>query len=287
MTATLCDTGYQSCKADPDVWMKAEVKPSSEKYWAYVLCYIDNLLVISHDPRAVMNYLSEKYTLKQGSVKEPDMYLGNEVKKWNISDCDNPEKPCWAMSSDLYIKRAVSEVKNELDKLDQHLSTCTHTPMSAGYRPEVDGTGLLGPNQANYFQGLIGILHWICELGCIDILVNMAMLSQFLVAPQVGHLEQVLHHIFAFLKKHDRSALVFDDTVPKFEDGHFQKCDWQEFYPGACEVMPPDAPKIQGNFVTMSCFVEMPTMQAAGLHDIRTQGVLIFINKAPTMWYSK
>jgi len=191
MAAILCNGGYESCKADPDVWMKAEVKlsgekPSGEKYWAYVLCYIDYLLVISHDPKVVIDYLLEKYTLKGGSVKAPDMYLGNKVRKWNIPDCDDPEKPHWAMLSDLYIKRVGTEVENELDKLDQCLSTHASMPMVAGYRPEVKGSGLLRPGQANYFQGLIGVLHWICELGQIDILVDVAMLSQFLVAPRAS-----------------------------------------------------------------------------------------------------
>jgi len=121
--------------------------------------------MISHDPKAVMDYLSEKYTLKEGSVKALAMYLHNEARKWNISDCDDPEKPHWAMSFDFYVKRAIAEVKNELGKLDQCLSTRASTQMAAGYRPEVDITGLLGQEQANYFQGLIGALWWICELG--------------------------------------------------------------------------------------------------------------------------
>jgi len=78
------------------------------------------------------------------------MYLDNEVKKWNISDCDDPEKSCWAMSSDVHhVRRAVAEVENKLDKVDQCLSTRASMPMATGYRPEVDVTGLLGPSQAS------------------------------------------------------------------------------------------------------------------------------------------
>jgi len=72
-----------------------------------------------------------------------DMYLGNEVKKWYIDDSLDQEKPCWAMSSDLYVKRAISEVEQELGHVGQRLSTKVSTPMSAGYRPEVDGTKFL------------------------------------------------------------------------------------------------------------------------------------------------
>ena len=38
MAASLRDAGFASCKADPDIWMKAAVKPNGDKYWAYVLC---------------------------------------------------------------------------------------------------------------------------------------------------------------------------------------------------------------------------------------------------------
>jgi hypothetical protein len=33
MAASLRDAGFVSCKADPDVWMKAAVKPNGDKYW--------------------------------------------------------------------------------------------------------------------------------------------------------------------------------------------------------------------------------------------------------------
>ena len=52
--------------------------------------------------------------------------------------------------------------------------------MSSGYRPEIDTTPPLDAQKANYFEGLIGILGWICELGRIDIIVDVAMLPQFL-----------------------------------------------------------------------------------------------------------
>jgi hypothetical protein len=34
MAASLQLAGYVSCKADPDIWMKAQVKPNGDKYWA-------------------------------------------------------------------------------------------------------------------------------------------------------------------------------------------------------------------------------------------------------------
>jgi hypothetical protein len=214
MAATLKEANFVSCKGDPDVWMQPKVKPNRDKYWEYVLCYVDEILCVSHEPQTVMDYLASRYTLKKGSVNEPYAYLGAEVKKWMIEGADNPTKVCWAMLSDLYVKRAVTEVERELEEIGERLSTKVSTPMSQGYRPEVDTT-----------PELVGVFQWICELGRIDILVDVAMLSRFLAAPRRRHLDQVFH-IFANLKQYNRSSMVFDETEPLFNESCFQKCEW-------------------------------------------------------------
>jgi hypothetical protein len=84
MANTLCKGGYQSCKADPEVWMKPGTKKDRFNYWSYVLCYVDDILVIDKNPKERMEYLQSHYTLKEGSVKEPDTYLGAQVKRWYI-----------------------------------------------------------------------------------------------------------------------------------------------------------------------------------------------------------
>jgi hypothetical protein len=41
--------GYTSCKADPDLWYKAETRPTDNfKYYAYILCYV--VICMHHDP---------------------------------------------------------------------------------------------------------------------------------------------------------------------------------------------------------------------------------------------
>jgi hypothetical protein len=55
MVATLRDGGYESCRADPDVWMKPGTKIGRSKYWSYVLCYVDDILVIDKNPMKTMD----------------------------------------------------------------------------------------------------------------------------------------------------------------------------------------------------------------------------------------
>ena len=50
----LSDLGYRSCFADPDVWMCPGAKPCGFCYWEYILVYVEDILVISHDPSKSM-----------------------------------------------------------------------------------------------------------------------------------------------------------------------------------------------------------------------------------------
>jgi hypothetical protein len=98
-------------------------------------------------------------------------------------------------------------------------------------------------------------------------------------------LEQVLH-IFAYLKAHNKSKMVFDDTLPSFHGSTFKTYDWFDFYGDIKEAVPPNAPEAKGNSVHMSCFVDA---DHAGNRVTRRShtGILIFLNRAPITWYSK
>jgi hypothetical protein len=39
-----------------------------------------------------MDGLSKVFTLKEGTVKEPDLYLGADVTKWYLEGSDDPGK---------------------------------------------------------------------------------------------------------------------------------------------------------------------------------------------------
>jgi hypothetical protein len=78
----------------------------------------------------------------------------------------------------------VTEVKVVLAEVNQRLRTKVTTPMSDKYRVELDATPELDAESITYFQGLIGVLRWIVELGRIDIMVAVAMLSSHLMAPR-------------------------------------------------------------------------------------------------------
>ena len=68
------------------------------------------------------------------------------------------------------------------------------------------------------------------------------MISSHLALPRGGRLAQVFH-IFADLKKHHNSVLVFNLSYPDVKIDTFLKHDWKYFYCDVKETIPPDIPK--------------------------------------------
>ena len=104
------------------------------------------------------------------------------------------------------------------------LHTRVTTPCTSEYRPELDISRELTDSRTIYFMPLIGILRWTVELGRIDIETEVSILSSFLTAPTEDHLSQTLH-IFAYLKKHHNSGIVFDPTYPDIKENDFKAND--------------------------------------------------------------
>ena len=282
------ELSFVPCKADPDVWMRKATKSNGLKYWEYILVYVDDVLVISEHPDRIMDGIAGAFTIKPGSMKEPDLYLGATISKHFIHDSDEPTKQRWAISCDNYVANAVKTVESSMKDVGFEFlpRKKIETPCTAGYKPELDDSAELDPERLNYYQGLIGVLRWICELGRLDIVLPVSLMSRYLANPRWGHLQQVLH-IFGYLKKYNKSKMVFDETMPTFEDtSSFSDSDWSEYYPDAREAIPLDMPEARGNPVNMSAFVD-----ADHAGDVVTRrshtGLLIFVNRSPIIWYSK
>ena len=137
------------------------------------------------------------------------------------------------------------------------------------------------------YQNMIGVLRWCVELGRLDINMEVALLSSYSAAPREGHL-QAAYHIFAYLRKHLHSRNVFDHGLPYIDESQFTETTekWKEFYGDVYEEIPPGQPEPRGNSVIITCFVDAD--HAGNLVTRRSHtGILIFLNKAPIIWYSK
>ena len=97
--------------------------------------------------------------------------------------------------------------------------TLTNSP---GYCPETDISEALKPKEARYCQSLIGKLHWFAELGQAGITNKVSMLASFMAFMQTGQINQILN-IFAFLKCHHNTKMIFDLSFPKINEADFER----------------------------------------------------------------
>lgn len=67
--------GYKPSKADPDVWICPATTPDGFEYYEMVLCYVDNILSISDDPKLTFLALTGTFKLKDDKIEPPDIYL--------------------------------------------------------------------------------------------------------------------------------------------------------------------------------------------------------------------
>jgi hypothetical protein len=134
------------------------------------------------------------------------------------------------------VQSAVRNVEDHLAKSGEKLPYKAPTPLLSGYRSEIDVSSELRVSEASYFHSLVGVLQWIDELGRVDIDVKvLMMMSSHLALPRVGHLKEI-YHIFAYLKAHSNTEMVFNPTPVALDMNLFEQQDWS-YLPYGCEVL--------------------------------------------------
>jgi hypothetical protein len=143
----------------------------------------------------------------------------------------------------------------------------------------------LTPVMANYYQTQIGVLRWCVELGRIDIVTEVSLLSSHLYLPREGHLDTVFH-LFAHLANKHNVRVVFDPTYPAIIEDTFVKVDWKSMSGDVNEALPPDAPAPLGKEVDLLLYVDSDQAGEKFTRRSRT-GFVIYLNMAPVVWFSK
>jgi hypothetical protein len=142
--------------------------------------------------------------MKPGSIGDPNIYLGTKLRKVKLTN----GVIAWSMSPSKYVQDAIHNVetyltKNRGQKLPIHLSM----RWPKDYECEMDDSPELDLEQANYYQSLIGVLHWMVEIGRVDNITEVSKLASHMALPCKGHLDCV-YHVFGFLKKKHGSHSV-------------------------------------------------------------------------------
>jgi hypothetical protein len=140
--------------------------PDGFTYWEYVLIYVDDLLVVSHQANEIMENISALYRLKEDPKTgkcfgKPDHYLGSTVGTCTFHATG---QQCWFMSSDEYVAEAVKNVQTKLSEVSRSLKSKVSTPLAPSYWPELDDSALLPDEQAITSRTLLvycdGRLSW-------------------------------------------------------------------------------------------------------------------------------
>ena len=175
---TLMDTGYQPTKADPNVWLRPAVKSNGFEYYEMVLCYVDDILAMSDDPKSAHTALTSVFKLKDDKIEEPDVYLGAQLGKIDVNGVE-----CWTMSAEKYVNASVTNVEESLSKKGLQLPGKVWMPLPPDYRPELETSAELLSDGVQTYQELIGVLRWAVELGRVDILLEASLMATYMAMP--------------------------------------------------------------------------------------------------------
>ena len=73
--------GHESCKADPDVWMRSATRTYGQGYYEYILLYVDDCLGIYENLKLELLQFYKYFPIKTASLGPPKTYLGGDSFK--------------------------------------------------------------------------------------------------------------------------------------------------------------------------------------------------------------
>jgi hypothetical protein len=168
-------------------------------HYEYLATYVDDILVWSKDPMAVIKSLEKIYVLKGVGILE--YYLGGNVKF--LGDAWKNQGLGLALSARTYIQNVIPKFESLCGKEFKPVKT----PMSEVHHRETDDSPL------SKYRSIIGCCVWIIVLGRFDIAYATSAMSRFNMSPREGHLKAV-KRILAYLKTFPKGKLIIDTAYP-------------------------------------------------------------------------
>ena len=176
------------------------------------MVYVDNLLATSEDPKDIMDSFSI-YDLKY-TVIPPDRYLGANFGNLTFLDGST----CWWINGRDYISNSINLSKKIMEQKGKVFVYVKreNIPTIISYRPELGVSPILNPKEFQEYQQFIGIAHWIIELGRVDILYEVSLLSSHLAMPRKGNMEALMV-IFVYFNKAYGKTIIIDTMITKVD----------------------------------------------------------------------
>ena len=101
--------GFAACLADPDAWVRPEMKANGQEHYEHVLLCADDALVASDEASDFFrNQIGKCFVVNKGSIGPPTRCLGRSVRKFLL---DN-NADAWAFSGSQHVRASVDNVDN-------------------------------------------------------------------------------------------------------------------------------------------------------------------------------
>jgi Reverse transcriptase (RNA-dependent DNA polymerase) len=204
LAESLLCLGFKKTKHDPDLWMVDKIS-----HYEYLATYVDDILIWTKDPMAVIKSLGKTYLLKNVGISE--YYLGENVEF--LRETWKNQGSGLAISAKTYIQNVIPKFEGLFRKELKRIKT----PMSKGYHPEVDDSPLRTNEDSDEYRSVIGWCIWIILLGRFDIAYGTSAMSRFSMAPREGHLKAV-KRISAYLKTFPKGRVIIDKSYPNHSE---------------------------------------------------------------------
>jgi len=261
--------GFVPSRAEPDIWMR-----HMGDHYEYVAVYVDDLLIVSKEPKAITDVLQKKYSFKLKGTGPISFHLGCDFfRDENGILCFAPKK---------YIEKMLENYKRIFGEHPKQAAS----PLEKGDHPELDTSDLLELEDTKIYQSLIGAAQWVIQIGRFDVTTAVMTMSRFRALPRKGHMDRI-KRVYGYLSKMRHGIIRIRTEEPDYSDLPKMEHDWSHtVYSGAKEEIPKDAPEPLGKFVRTTHY-----MDANLMHDLisgrSVSGILHFLNKTPIDWYSK
>jgi Reverse transcriptase (RNA-dependent DNA polymerase) len=224
----LRDMGFFPSKAEPDIWMR-----DKGDHYEHLACYVDDLLIGSRDPQAIVAQLeSSPHSFKLKRTGPMEYHLGCDYfRDEDGTLCAGPRK---------YIQHMMDQYKAVFGEKPRR---SYKSPLDADDHPELDTSPMLDDDGITKYQSIIGTLQWAITLGRFDIAVAVATMSSFSAAPREEHINY-LKRIVGYLAGMKDACIRIWTHKPDFSALPEVNYDWTRSVYGNVEYTdPPDAPE--------------------------------------------
>ena len=167
---------------------------------------------------------------ESGKVEIPEMNPGaRKLQRKTIN-----EIPFWAIASKECVKAAVNAVRTLTSKDNEwNMVRGARTPVNAIFVPEHDDCNELEPKDVTLHREMIGMLCWATELGRVDILRKISILSQCQASSRANHVKQLLW-LPSHLENGHKSSLCMEPNLPTIDKSRFpHDCNSLREWPAA------------------------------------------------------